>query len=199
MAIKIVLWDIGNVVVDSHHSVGIARLVELGVPYMRAREFFKHPSYRDFARGTIDGVEFWRQQNQQLGSELALSDMRDAHDAHMFGVDEEVLQIVRAVKLPIAWATATNQWQTRRQQELIDLQQMFPDAPWFCSNKTGKLKTDPGAFNEIVAGLGVKPHEILFVDDSEGNCLAASSEGIPFIWYKGAQHLGTHLALNGCL
>lgn len=194
MAIKLVLWDIGNVIIDSHHSVTIARLVGMDVPYMRARKFFKHSSYRDFARGTIDSAEFHRQQCEQLGGNIPISIMRATHDSHMFGVDLEVLEIVRAVKLPIAWATATNPWQTPRQQQLVDLQGMFPDSRWFCSNQTGKLKTDPGAFSEIVAALGLAPDEILFVDDNAGNCAAASATGLVTVQYTNASQLGAELA-----
>lgn len=194
MAIKIVLWDIGNVIIVANHDAGIAKLVELGVPYMKARNFFKHPSYVDFSRGTIDGIKFWQLQNIQLDAELAMSDMRAAHDGHMFGVDEDVLEIVQAVELPIAWATATNTWQTARQRQLVDLQSMFPEAPWFCSNETGKLKTDPGAFGEIARTLGVLPREILFVDDNAGNCAAARAVGLAVVQYTNASQLDVYLA-----
>ena len=196
MAIKVVLWDIGNVIIAASHDVAIERLVGMGVPYMRARGFFKHPYYAHFARGTIDAAEFHRQQCEQLGMQIPIAIMRAAHDAHMYGVDTEVLEIVRSVKLPIAWATATNTWQTARQQQLVDLQRMFPNARWFCSNETGRLKTDAGAFEDMVLRLGVEAEEILFIDDSAANCDAALACGITVVQYKDAALLCRNLAFH---
>ncbi|HOP52409.1 MAG TPA: HAD-IA family hydrolase, partial [Synergistales bacterium] len=48
---------------------------------------------------------------------------------------------------------------------------------------TGKTKKDPTAFTDLAAAAGVKPEEILFVDDNEGNIERAASMGLKTILY----------------
>jgi putative hydrolase of the HAD superfamily len=49
---------------------------------------------------------------------------------------------------------------------------------------TGKTKKDPTAFTDLAAAAGVKPEEILFVDDNEGNIERAAAMGLKTILYS---------------
>jgi len=48
-----------------------------------------------------------------------------------------------------------------------------------------KTKRNPSLFRDICVQLGLKPEEILFVDDSPDNIKRAASEGLKTIHFKG--------------
>lgn len=48
----------------------------------------------------------------------------------------------------------------------------------------GLDKKDPKAYSLIAQDLGLKPEEIVFIDDSLENLSAAKSAGLSTIWYQ---------------
>ena len=66
--------------------------------------------------------------------------------------------------------------------------------PWsFVSCDTGLRKPDPRAWEHALETLGAAPHEVLFVDDREGNVRAARELGIGALRFEGADHLRDEL------
>jgi putative hydrolase of the HAD superfamily len=57
----------------------------------------------------------------------------------------------------------------------------------FNSYHLKKTKRDPSIFKEIASLLGVRPKEVLFVDDNMGNVRRAASQGLRAIHFKGAR------------
>ncbi|MDP3771741.1 MAG: hypothetical protein Q8R16_05560, partial [bacterium] len=103
---------------------------------------------------------------------------RRAHDAHLYDVDAETVAILNALRsrgVPLAFATDTNEWQTARERELIDL---TPYGRVFRSHELGALKADGGVFEHIVSELDVEPQHILFIDDSPEKVVCAATLGM---------------------
>lgn len=197
--IRRILWDLGGVVILSDHVITFARLVQLGLPARLARKFFATPVYADFSRGRI--TEHWFYQHQismNLGRPIGYDDMVAAHDAHMWAIDEDVVALMRRVTAPLAFATDTNMWQTRRERELIDVRQ-FSDTV-FRSDEIGSLKADPGCFARIVSALGEDPTTVLLIDDSWEKVAQADALGLQTIRYDAnAEQLEAELMSYGCL
>ena len=57
----------------------------------------------------------------------------------------------------------------------------------FNSYHLKKTKRDPSIFKETASLLGVRPKEVLFVDDNIGNVRRAASQGLRAIHFKGAR------------
>ena len=57
----------------------------------------------------------------------------------------------------------------------------------FNSFHVGKTKRDPSIFRDVCNLLGVRPEEVLFVDDNLENVKRATSQGIRAIHFKGAR------------
>lgn len=196
--IRRILWDLGNVVILADHVITTAYLVSLGVPVKRARQFFKAEAYADFARGRLTGEEFYEHETTiVLGVPVAFDDVVRAHDAHMWGIDEDVVALMRRTTVPIAIATDTNVWQSRKERELIDVRQ-FADKI-FRSNILGALKRDPGCFRRIVETLGDPPETLLLIDDSPEKIAQAETLGLQTIQYTDSEALEMQLMHRGCL
>lgn len=164
--IEVVLFDVGNVIVRATHAITHVILEDYGIAPEVARRFFANEDYADFARGKLTGEEFAYRTRRRLGSTLAYDQIRCAHDAHIYAKDEEVVAMLRALRergVRLAFATDTNEWQTARERELVNLAAY---GRVFRSHDLGALKVDGGVFERILAELDEEPSHVLFVDDS---------------------------------
>ncbi|MBI4116931.1 HAD-IA family hydrolase [Candidatus Pacearchaeota archaeon] len=59
----------------------------------------------------------------------------------------------------------------------------------FASFKTGKMKKDNGAFEDILKEMNLPPEEVVFVDDNEKNIHNAKSIGMKTVLFKDNQRL----------
>lgn len=180
---KLVLFDVGNVIVRATHKITEAILWELGVRPDKVALFFHSPAYGEFARGKITGEQFAQAVREALEAPWLTDDqIRAAHDAHIYTIDEavrEVLEQLDAQQIPLGLVTTTNVWQTERERQLINLADAF--GPVVRSHEIGMTKTDPGAWSVILTALnwqGRAPSTILLVDDARANCEAAKYAGL---------------------
>lgn len=197
--IQVILCDIGNVIIRATHEITIAILRDYGIPFSAAVQFYVNDDYPDFARGKITGDEFGKRTRRRIGG-LSVAQIRRAHDAHMYDVDEGTIAILDALRdrgITIAFATDTNEWQTARERELVNLA-AYGRA--FRSNELGALKADGGVFERILAELGEDPQRVLFVDDSPEKIAMAAALRMPTHWFRsgplGAASL--HSELTAC-
>jgi putative hydrolase of the HAD superfamily len=51
----------------------------------------------------------------------------------------------------------------------------------------GKSKNDPSIFSDVIAVMGLRPDETLFIDDTIGHVERARSRGLHAICYTGKQ------------
>jgi putative hydrolase of the HAD superfamily len=57
----------------------------------------------------------------------------------------------------------------------------------FNSFYLGKSKNDPSIFSDVIAAMGIRPGETLFIDDTMGHVERARSKGLHAICYTGKQ------------
>jgi|GEM_PF-1551619 len=177
---RIFLFDIGNVMVRTDYGITYRILESLGVPPAHAERFFENDDRLEFNRGNIDGRGFYDALiKKYLQHELPYEEIVSAHDRHMYELDYDMVRILdalRAAGQTVAFATDTNDWQMRREHELLDVKRF--DGPVFRSNEWHMIKIDPGFFPRVLKELGAPPSEILFVDDSIYKIESAERSGI---------------------
>ena len=119
----ILLFDVGNVIIEADHEITYRKLQDYGIPREKAHLFFKNNEYFDFGRGKINGRGFYEAIIEKyLGFPLDYQQVKDAHDSHLHGFDQIVVALLeRLPKIQLAFATNTNEWQTERERQLIDL------------------------------------------------------------------------------
>lgn len=200
--ITVALFDVGNVIVRATHEITVAILRDYGIPFSAAVQFYVNDDYPNFARGKITGEEFGKRTRRRIGG-LSVEQIRRAHDAHMYDVDEGTIAILDALRdrgITIAFATDTNEWQTARERELVNLAAY---GRVFRSHDLGALKADGSVFERIVAELGESPEHILFVDDSSEKIAMAAALRMPTHWFRsgplGAASLHSELTARGLL
>lgn len=199
--IKVVLTDLGNVVVVANHVVTHAHLVEHGIPYKRAKKFFLIPEYRDFARGEITPNRFYEGICREMKRNLPVQEVIEAHNVHMYAVDEDVCDLIESVvsMARLAVATDTNVWQTHRVEQELLLGRKIISGQVFRSNEIGQLKLDYGTFTKYAELLGEEPANILFIDDRLDLCLEAKRAGFLICQFVDFDQLRGALASLGLI
>lgn len=189
--VKLVLFDIGNVILRATHQITFAILWDFGARPDKVALFFHQKAYGDFARGRITGEQFAQATREVLEAPwLTDKQIRAAHDAHIYMVDDAVMEVVREIdqnERLLGFVTTTNEWQTEREYQFFDLD------PVVRSHEIGMSKTDPGAWPVILKELGVdfaRASEILLVDDARANLIAAEGAGLKAFSYDPAPTSG---------
>jgi FMN phosphatase YigB (HAD superfamily) len=199
--IKVVLTDLGNVVIVSAHVVTHAYLVEHGVPYAKAKRFFSIPEYADFARGRISETDFYRAILGLIGVDWDMFEIQHAHDVHMFAVNDDVPEILKEASrdLRLAVVTDTNVWQTRRVEEELLRGQWITSRRFLRSDEIGQLKQEPGTFDLYARLLEEEPESILFIDDRDDLCRLAQEGGFQTHRFENSLILQQELRLRGLI
>lgn len=206
--IKLVLFDVGNVIVRATHKITEAILWDLGVRPDKVALFFHNPAYGQFARGNITGEQFACEMRDVLDAPyLTDEQIRAAHDAHIYMMDEAVMGVLIEIKeedVLLAFVTTTNEWQTGREKQFINLAGLGPVVR---SHEIGMTKTDKGAWKAILGqlkyGMEDAPN-ILLVDDARANCDTAARAHLQTYMYDptpvvGAAKLREELQRRGAL
>lgn len=190
---KVLLFDIGNVVVEADHAITHKILEEYGVARANAETFYSNNEYLEFSRGNLDHHAFYQILiDKYLKFHLDYKQVVNAHNLHIYKVNQDVERILQKLSsYQIAFATDTNQWQTERVRELIDLSN-YSDRI-FESHKIHMLKSDEGIFQYIAKSLNVGVERILLVDDSPHKIKAAKHSGLQTLLFKNATQLSLEL------
>lgn len=197
----ILLFDVGNVIVKANHEITHRKLQDYEIPRDKAQLFFKNAEYFDFGRGKINGESFYRALIEKyLKFPLNYKQVKDAHDEHLYGLDEEVVAILdRLPKNQLAFATNTNDWQTERERQLRDLR-LYSDRIFRSNdNKIQMLKTDDAYFSYVVNQLQAEAGKIILVDDNLEDILKAQKHGIQAIHFSNAGQLLKELERRGII
>jgi len=175
---KAIVFDVGNVVIDADQTITYKLLQGLGIPKEQSELFYTNNAYLEFSRGNISGQDFYKALiNNYLKNPLAYEQVVKAHNQHIYGVNEGVIQIIQGLsKYAISFATDTNEWQTAREKEFIDLH--LYSKKIFRSHELHKLKVDDGFFNDILKSLNVDPAKVLFIDDDQQKVSMARAQGL---------------------
>lgn len=177
--IRVILFDVGGVLVELS---GLATLLSwLGhcVTAKQARALWlTSPTVRLFETGKMQPSAFAQQMITEMGlrvdSEEFLTELYARSQRIMPGAVELVRRIPRIFVRATLCNTNALQWPRLMEQD--DLAGAFDHH--FASHLIGKIKPDEEAFQHVLATLGCKGPETLFLDDSQLNVAAAKRVGL---------------------
>lgn len=200
LAMRYIVFDVGNVIVTADQERTLRRLRALGVSAADAVRFFDNDAYRAFSRGVIGHSEFVDRLRIGHLRAPSLSDdeLVEAHDVHLTGCDTAVVDLLsRLPRDRTAVLTDTNPWQTRAERHLVELER------YACrvlrSHETGYLKSDPDCFEGAAHALAAPAGELVLVDDRSTHVAAAEASGWTGIHFTDAGSLSRYLDDLGLL
>lgn len=185
--IRAVLFDYGMVLCGVPDEAAWERMRSLlGVDAERFHAAYWR--YRDaYDRGALNGAAYWRAVAKDLGREIDEERMNA-----LFAADVEYW--TRPNEAMIAWAAALQRAGVRTGvlSNLGDAMEagLWARLDWLrgfahhtFSHRLRMAKPDAAIYRYAAEGLGVKPEEILFVDDREENIAGARAVGMVAIQY----------------
>ncbi len=183
--IRCAAFDFGGVIAEEGFQNGmIAIAKEFGLdPSEIVRLAFRLVFEARFVEGACTEEQMWGLFRERAGIEASDETLREMVLSR-FIVRPWMLEKVKALKQQgyiVAMLTDQAEW-LRELDAKTPFLNLFD--PVLNSWDTGKTKKDPTAFTDLAATAGVKPEEILFVDDNEGNIERAAAMGLKTILYR---------------
>lgn len=176
---RAVLFDFGGVIADEGFHQGLHALADrLGLDRTQVLHACREAIYGSgYITGRGTEADFWR----DLRARIAFGDSDAALRADIlarFRLRPRMLQLVRGLRadgIPCALLSDQTDWLDR-----LDARDHFYREfdRLYISYRLGKGKQDPTLFDDVVADIGVKPGEALFVDDDPGNIARARDRGL---------------------
>ena len=185
MALKCVTFDFGGVIAEEGFREGMRAIaLRFGLdPEKTIDMAFRLVFEAKFVEGLCTEKELWDLFRDRTGITSEDATLREMVLSR-FIVRPWMLELVRTLKdrgYIVAMLTDQAGW-------LKDLDGRNPFLhlfdPVLNSGEIGKTKKDPAVFTDLAAATGVKPEEILFVDDNDGNIERAASMGLKTILYR---------------
>lgn len=179
LPVRAVLFDFGGVLAEEGFRAGLRAIARMNG--LDPESVHRHGIDTVYASGYVTGraneADFWKLMRSRFHfneTDAALTDII----LDRFTLRPEMIELVRALRgrgLTCAILSDQTDWLDRLDRR-DGFYREFDRV--YCSYRLGKSKRDPGLFDEVVADLGVRPGEALFLDDDPGNVERARSRGL---------------------
>lgn len=178
---RFVYFDLGNVLVNFDHEIGVSQLAALAKcssETVRATVFDSDLQTR-FETGLISGSEFTAEVNQQLGTQLATADVMEAISA-IFEPNTPILAALERVQragvpMGVLSNTCDAHWYWLKRKQWPMLGEWFHHA--ILSYEVRSMKPHGGIYEASERQAGCAGGAIFFTDDRADNIAAAAERG----------------------
>ena len=190
--VKVVLFDVGGVIINFTESAIGKTLKDLGLTGAQIDWVWDELIDPKFGTGKISEDRFWETLRERFNIRAvwANNDLLATSFREVVRVNEEVISIAKNLKtneeLRIGILSDTIEPHARvlRGMGVYD-----PFDPVFLSHEIGRRKADPEAFCHAVQQLKVLPGEIIFVDDLPENIAQAQRLGMETVLFQSSTQL----------
>lgn len=183
--IKAVVFDFGGVLAEEGFREGLKAIGRKNG--LNPDNFFAVASELVYKTGYVTGMSdesaYWCAVRKKTGISGDDKDIREEL-LKRFVLRTEMLRYVEKLKSSCFVAAILSD-QTNWLDEINGKTPFFHHFHYiFNSFHIGKSKRDTTIFRDICSEMGLKPHEVLFVDDNKENIKRASDEGLKVIHFK---------------
>jgi putative hydrolase of the HAD superfamily len=183
--IKAVVFDFGGVLAEEGFQQGLKAIGEKNG--RDPDDFFTVASELVYQTGYVTGMSdeagYWQAVREKTGIAGGDGELRE-EILKRFILRPEMLKAVEKLKSS-GFITAILSDQTNWLDEINEKTPLFHYFDYiFNSYHLKKGKRDPSVFRDICLSMGLRPDEVLFVDDNIENIQRASGEGLKVIHFK---------------
>lgn len=191
--IKVIVFDFGGVLYTYNYIQSLHHFSStLGISYQRAEAAWSS-RIDEFERGEISEAEYWKAFREAGGvakDDIFLHDMF----VSMFAPIPESLEIKRRLKPQYRLGMLSNNCEWERDMNArLHLRDGFDFL--LMSYEAGARKPEPKIFDLLIDRAGVRPEEIVFIDDTAAYGQAVAAAGIRFIHFRSPSQLREELHL----
>ncbi len=180
--IKVILCDLGNVLVDFNHQAAAKRISKFCAksPQEIFELFFDSPATNYFERGKVSPGEFYLQVKEMLDLKLSYDSFVPIWNDIFFlsAKNRSVYRLVNILRASYKTAMLSN-------INLLHYEYLKKSFPvfgvfdkLFLSFEMGLNKPDKETYKKVIAAMQVSPQEIFYIDDRAELVQSANSLGI---------------------
>lgn len=191
--IKVIVFDFGGVLYTYNYIQSLHHFSEtLGISYERAEAAW-NARIDEFERGEITETEYWSAFRTAGGVEREDAFLHEMF-VSMFAPMPDSLEIKRRLKPQYRLGMLSNncEWE-RDMNSRLHLRGGFDFV--LMSYELGARKPEPKIFDLLIDRAGVRPEEIVFIDDTAAYGPGVEAAGIRFIHFRSPGQLREELHL----
>lgn len=202
---KAVIFDFGNVIINIDLNLTYEAFGKLCFksPEKIRQIFDENDIFKRYELGLFEDDEFREIVRQSIGFPLNDAEIDQAWNALLLDVPLERIEMLRALreKVPVYLLSNTSSIHIQACEKYFQkdlgisgLNELFTRS--FLSYEMGLWKPDPEIYLKVLDEIGLKPEEVLFLDDNPHNVESAAELGINVIKVeppKGATAYINHL------
>jgi putative hydrolase of the HAD superfamily len=184
--IKVVIFDFGNVIINIDVPKTYKTFAQLcGKSEEKIKSIFdENMLFKRYETGLFEEDEFRDAVRQILGFPLNDYEIDQAWNALLLDIPAERIQFLHKLReiIPIYLLSNTNDLHIRAANQILyksvgvrDVRNLFTKA--YMSYEIGLWKPDTAIYTYVLHDLGLKPNEVLFLDDNEANIESAKQFG----------------------
>lgn len=201
MGLRAVVFDFGMVLSGQPNMDVHAAMVRIaGMPVERFETFYWADRLA-YDRGTLSGIQFWKNFVRDAGLDLDESAVEELHrlDA-LYWTTQNPAMLAWQMRLKehgLLTGILSNMGDTvlASLQKEFDWLDRFDVLVW--SFQLGLIKPDPAIYRYLLSKLGTLPEETLFLDDRPANVEAAIALGIRAVEFTTIERLREDLIAAG--
>lgn len=196
--VKAILFDLGQVVVTFDLQVALKQVMDVSaVSQAEVKAFFSF-SAPDvlFTEGKMTGKDFYESAKNQLKLTIDyVTFQRMYNDIFMANPIMDELIIALRERYQLAILSNTNAFHFPYIMETFPIMNIFDD--YIVSYEEQCQKPNPEIFHRALGRMGMRPEEVVFVDDTEENVISAQQIGIKSIHFTTPQDMVVAMRLCG--
>ncbi len=199
--IKVILFDLGRVLVDFDHRISARKISALAgkTPEQVFELFFDSALTQDFERGKISPTDFFDGVCRILGLKISFEEFLPIWNQIFFLSEDNKAVYALGKDLKKSYRTAllsnVNVLHLDYLKKNFPVFDIFHDI--FASYEMGFIKPNPAIYLKAIAALEVAPEEIFYVDDRPELIKQANELAIRGFIFKGAEQFKLDLASCG--
>lgn len=183
--IKLVIFDIGKVILDFDHMITCGKLAKYSKKDGKyIYDFIFNSEMLDkYERGKISSVEMFETVSSELVLDVSFEKFKEIW-GDIFSLKEGIEQLICWVK-KIARIAVLSNTDEMHFDFIRDKIEIIKDFDWlFLSHEAGCRKPEKEIFEYAINKTGITPNDIIFIDDIQEFVEAANRSGINGILFK---------------
>lgn len=188
--INTILFDIGNVILHFDYLRAARKFAEkTGLPLDTIDKHFYFSDWeRQYSKGKCSSEEFFGKLKKDLQLKMEFQEFAGIWN-DIFWLNHSIEEVIKALKGRFTLACLTNTTDLHFRYWLESFPVFANIDKFFPSHELGLRKPDPEIFKAVLSRLGIRPEQLVFIDDMEENARAAADLGIHGIHYKTTDEL----------
>jgi putative hydrolase of the HAD superfamily len=196
MAIKLIIFDIGGVIIDFTEDQYIMYLSKkYGIGYKKLNAVMA-PLIRKLEMGRLTMSQFVRIMHKKTGLSEEKLEWRSSY-ARMAKLNKRVFNLIEDLSKSYDVALLSNISSSRYHEALEKFLDNLHVVDIYVSFSTGFWKPDPRAYRNVLKKQRVKPNEALYIDNLIENVKGARKTGIDSILFRNYAQLEKELRKRG--